>query len=130
MSRALDDLSPRFKPLAIELLARLVEAGISVMIVDTLRTQAEHEANLAKGVSWTQHSKHLDGDAIDVCPYEVYSLHGPDKLQWDYGDPIWAKIGSIGERLGLRWGGRWNQKDLGHFEFQEPKPNVGPLRNA
>jgi peptidoglycan L-alanyl-D-glutamate endopeptidase CwlK len=117
MSRRLDDLDPRFRPLAIELLAGCVEAGIPVMIIDTLRTPEEHRANLATGVSWTKHSKHLDGLAIDICPYDTYQLHGPDKLQWNAGDPVWQKIGAIGESLGLRWGGRWKQKDVGHFDF-------------
>lgn len=117
MSRKLDDLSPRFKPLAVLLLARLTEAGIAVMVIDTLRTPEEHAANLAKGVSWTKHSKHLDGDAIDVCPYAIYDASGPDKLAWDAGHPIWVKVGAIGEALGLRWGGRWAVKDMGHFEF-------------
>jgi len=117
MSRRLDDLDPRFRPLAVELLARCVEAGIPAMIIDTLRTPEEHQANLAKGVSWTKHSKHLDGLAIDVCPYDTYQLHGPDKLQWNAGDPVWQEIGAIGESLGLRWGGRWKPKDLGHFEM-------------
>ncbi len=120
MSRRLDDLDPRFRPVAIELLARCVEAGIQVMIIDTLRTPEEHQANLASGVSWTRHSKHLDGLAIDICPYDMYQLHGPDKLRWNAGDPVWQKIGAIGESLGLRWGGRWKQKDMGHFEFVEP----------
>jgi len=117
MSRKLDDLSDRFRPKAFELLARLTEAGIPVMIVDTLRTPEEHAANLAKGVSWTKHSKHLDGDAIDICPYSVYALYGADKLMWDSGDLIWTRIGPIGEALGLRWGGRWKQKDMAHFEW-------------
>jgi len=120
MSRALDDLSPRFRPKAVELLARLVEAGIHVLIVDTLRTPEEHAENLRKGVSWTTRSKHLTGDAIDIVPYETYALHGHDKVQWDSGDPIWTRIGAIGESLGLRWGGRWKQKDMGHFEYVEP----------
>lgn len=125
MSRALNDLSPRFRPLAMELLARCVEAGIPVCIVDTLRTPAEHAANLAKGVSWTTRSKHLDGDAIDICPYAVWDAHGPDKLLWDAGDPIWAKLGPIGEALGLRWGGRWKVKDMGHFEYvASPQPTT------
>lgn len=117
MSRRLDDLSPRFKPLAIELLARCVEAGIPVLVIDTLRTPAEHAANLARGVSWTTRSKHLDGDAIDICPFDVYQLHGPDKLQWNGADPVWSRLGAIGEQLGLRWGGRWRVRDLGHFEY-------------
>ena len=117
MSRSLSDLHLKFKPIAFELLARCVEAGISVMVIDTLRTLAEHEENLAKGVSWTKRSRHLDGLAIDICPYSVFELHGPDKLQWDENDPIWKKIGEIGEALGLRWGGRWAKKDMGHFEL-------------
>lgn len=120
MSRRLDDLDPRFRPLAFELLARFTEAGIAVMIIDTLRTQKEHEANLAKGVSWTTHSKHLDGLAIDVCPYQEYLNTGPDKLAWDVANPQWASMGRIGEELGLRWGGRWKQRDLGHFEYVQP----------
>lgn len=116
MSRRLDDLSPDFKPLAIELLARCVEAGLSVMIIDTLRTPAEHADNLARGVSWTTRSLHLTGDAIDICPYAQYDAHGADKLLWEAGDPIWQKIGAIGEALGLTWGGRWTKKDMGHFQ--------------
>lgn len=128
MSRKLDDLSPRFRPLAVELVARCVEAGLAVVIVDTRRTPAEHAANLAKGVSWTPHSKHLDGDAIDLVPYAVYDAHGPDKLLWDAGDPIWQKLGAIGEGLGLRWGGRWKQRDMGHFEYVAPA--VTPTQRA
>lgn len=119
MSRKLDDLSPRMKPLAIELIARCVEQGIMVMIVDTLRTPAEHTENLKNGVSWIKRSKHLDGNAIDLAPYEQYALHGPDKLKWDASDPVWLKIGQIGEQVGLLWGGRWvKTPDLGHFELR------------
>lgn len=120
MNRSLDALSPRFKPLAIELLARTVEQNIPVLIIETLRTPEEHAANLAKGVSWTQHSKHLDGDAIDICPYAQYDEHGGNKLQWDAADPIWAKLATIGRSLGLRCGYDWQQKDCGHFEYVAP----------
>lgn len=116
MSRAINDLAPEFKGKAIELLARFCEAGIPVLIVDTLRTPEEHAQNLANGTSWIKHSKHLDGLAIDVCPYALYDLHGPDKLQWDGRDPVWQKLGAIGKKLGFVWGGDWKVKDLGHFE--------------
>lgn len=119
MSRALDDLDPRFKPLALELLARAVEAKIPVLIVDTLRTPAEHALNLANGVSWTTHSKHLDGLAIDIVPYSLFTLApGGDKLEWDSAHPAWQTLGAIGKRLGLRWGGDWaTKRDMGHFEY-------------
>lgn len=119
MSRALDDLSPRMRPLVDRFLAKLMEARIPVMIVDTLRTPAEQAENVAKGVSWTLNSKHLTGDAIDVAPYDIYDLHGPDKAEWDETDPIWLKIGPIGQACGLKWGVIKGGKriDLGHFEF-------------
>ena len=127
MSRKLDDLSLAFKPFAMELLARCVEARIAVMVIDTLRTPEEQAENIRKGVSWTTNSRHLTGDAIDVCPYSQYDLHGPDKLQWDGGDPIWTKVGRIGTSLGLVWGGDWVVRDLGHFEL----PRTGaPVRRA
>src|SRR5688572_9803325 len=98
MSRKLDDLSSDLKPKVFELLARLTERGFAILIVDTLRTESEHAANLAKGVSWTARSKHLPrklrgwptsdvnaekSDAIDLCPWEHYDAHGPDKLGWE-----------------------------------------------
>lgn len=124
MSRSLDDLDYRIRPTVFEFLARCAEAGVPVMVIDTLRTPEEQAINIAKGVSWTTNSKHLPQPesgkslAIDVAPYAVYELHGPDKLQWDGNDPVWEKIGRIGEKLGLKWGGRWKVKDLGHFEYQ------------
>lgn len=106
-----------FRPLATEFLARLTEDGILVMIVDTLRTIEEHTDNLTNGTSWTQRSLHLDGLAIDVAPYSQYKLHGGNKLQWDSEDSVWTKIGRVAERVGLDWGGRWqNHPDLGHVE--------------
>ena len=117
-SRKLDDLSPAFRPKAVEFLARLTEAGIHVLIVDTLRSAAEQQENIAKGVSWTLHSKHLTGDAIDIAPFAQYVLHGDNKVQWDVTDPIWMKLGTLGESCGLVWGGRWMKTpDLGHFEL-------------
>jgi len=121
MSRALDDLSPRMRPVADRFLAKLMEARIPVMIVTTSRTQAEQEDAVKRGVSWTLKSKHLTGDAIDVAPYDIYDLHGPDKAEWDEDDPIWLKIGAIGQECGLKWGvvnAKGQRKDLGHFELR------------
>lgn len=130
MSRKLDDLSDRFRPKAMEFLARLTEAGIHVLVVDTLRTPQEHAHNLMMGTSKTALSKHLDGrarglphkgsDAMDVCPFETYSLAGPDKLNWDVTNPVWKRIGEVAEGVGLRWGGRWRSPhDPGHVEYAE-----------
>lgn len=125
MDTRLDSLDPRFKPLAIELLARLVEARLPVLIVNTRRTQVEQDAAIARYVSWVKHSLHQDGLAIDLAPYSVFALHGDDKVQWDPHDPAWLKMGEIGEALGLEWGGRWAHADMGHFEYIEAQPPIG-----
>jgi hypothetical protein len=125
MSRKLDDLDSKFKPIVFEFLARLTEAGIHVVIVDTLRTIEEQKENVLKGVSWTMSSKHLPqapemkSHAIDIAPYEEYKLHGPDKLQWNDKDPVWQRIGFVGQALGMKWGIVLSKKhtDLGHFEY-------------
>lgn len=123
MSRLLNDLDYRIRNVAFEFFARCAEARLPLMLIDTLRTEEEQKDNIARKVSWTMNSLHLpqkpDGKALafDVCPYAVFQLHGPDKLQWDSSDPAWMKIGAIGEALNLRWGGRWKQKDMGHFEY-------------
>lgn len=130
MSRALDDLDDRIKPLAFELIARAAEHGIPLLLVDTLRTPAEQAVNVARGVSWTLHSRHLpqppDGKALafDVVPYSLYNDNGPDKLNWSEDHPSWAIIGQIGLKLGLTWGvtRSGTRIDLGHFEWRVPDP--------
>lgn len=130
MSRALNDLDSRLRPIAFEHIARCIEAKVPVMIIDTLRTIEEQKVNIANGVSWTLNSKHLPNPpemkalAYDLCPYEVYNTDGPDKLNWNEKHRDWQIIGSIGESLGLKWGLIKLVKtvqiryDLGHFEYK------------
>ena len=126
-SRKLDDLQPKMKLKAFELLARCLEIGIPLVIVTTLRDSTEQAQKVKDGLSWTLNSRHLpqapDGKslAIDVCPYEKYLLHGDDKLMWDDSDPSWQKIGNIGTSLGLKWGvvTKRVHRDLGHFEWRD-----------
>ena len=134
VDRSLDSLSPRFRPLVDRFLARLVEAKIPVMIVSTLRTAAEQAEAVRTGHSKVKHSKHQDGDAIDVVPYSQYAIHGDNKLLWDTTDPIWLKIGAIGESVGMRWGGRFPPLntigvgwDPGHFEYLESPPRTSTV---
>lgn len=124
MGRLLNELNPTFRPKADALLARFTESELMVMIVCTGRTQAEQDAAVASGHSKVAHSRHQDGMAIDVCPFDVYMLHGADKLKWDGTDPVWKRIGEIGKLdLSLRWGGDFHPLnavgvgwDPGHFE--------------
>jgi hypothetical protein len=84
-----------------------------VLIIETRRTEAEHQANLAAGRSWTKHSKHIDGLAIDVG-----LIARLKEKNWNPEHPDWLRLGEIGEACGLKWGGRWKQTpDFVHFEF-------------
>ena len=122
MSRLLSDLDPAFLPLAQSLLEKCAEAGHPVAIVETRRSLAQHEANVKAGKSWTKRSRHCDGLAIDVCPKELINTPG-----WVPDSPVWETVGEIGEALGLRWGGRWKQRDMVHFEMREPvQPTPNP----
>ena len=134
-TRALNDLSTDFRPLVRTLISNLVERDIMHIIVQTSRTLSEHQQNIAAKTSWVSLSKHLPralrgfpaselnagkSDAIDLCPYASWIEYGPKKLNWDATDPAFTIMGELGEALALRWGGRWQQKDLGHFELLFP----------
>lgn len=124
MSRALSDLDPRFRPFAFELIARLVERNLLVIIVCTGRTAAEQALAVKSGRSQVAHSKHQDGLAIDLAPWDTWMAHGSNKVAWEHDNPAWRIMGEIGEGLGLRWGGRFKPVgvdgvgwDPGHFEL-------------
>lgn len=127
----LDLLHPDFRALAVLFLARCAERRIPVVIVETWRSEEAHQEDLENGRSWIAKSKHQNtivrslggvkladpaGLAIDIAPYETYELHGANKLEWDADDPIWQALGELGEGVGMKWGGRWKVKDLGHFQ--------------
>lgn len=138
MSRLVDDLCPRFRPGAFEVIARLIEQKFPILIVDTLRTIEEQQNNIARKVSWTMNSLHLPqtrcfacgarinsfgttglSHAIDVVPYEVYQVHGPDKVSWDVSHPAWEALHKITAIVpGVSWGGNWSKKkDYSHIEL-------------
>ena len=64
-----------------------------------------------KSITWTLESKHLQGRALDLIPLR----HG--STWWMAPNPVWTRMGEIGEAHGLSWGGRWKHKDSPHFEM-------------
>ncbi|MBL7872702.1 MAG: M15 family metallopeptidase [Cyclobacteriaceae bacterium] len=111
----LDALHPYFKEKITKLIATCKRKGIELAIVESYRTVAKQNEYKAMGKKYTRatggHSKHQYGLAIDVVPV-IDSI-----AQWDNAR-LWKKIGSMGEQLGLRWGGRWRTLyDPGHFEW-------------
>jgi hypothetical protein len=111
---SLRDLDPRFAPLARWFVRVLQSAGVRVTVTSTRRSpaaQAElyrrYKAGLSKyPAAPPGHSTHGLGVAID--------LH--------LEPPVYAQAGALWERLGLTWGGRFN--DQVHFDLR-PRGRAG-----
>jgi hypothetical protein len=111
----LNALHPFFRDRVIELVNACKRKGIELAIVETYRTPSKQREYKTMGRNYTNSgagkSKHQYGLAIDVVPI-VNSV-----AVWDNA-ALWRKIGVTGEKLGLRWGGRWRRPyDPGHFEW-------------
>ena len=111
----LNSLHPYFRDQIIQLLNACKSQGIELEIVEAFRTHAKQGEYFGMGRKYTRslggQSKHQYGVAIDVVPMV------DDVPQWD-NQHLWKKIGMIGEKLGLRWGGRWRAPyDPAHFEW-------------
>jgi hypothetical protein len=110
-----DALHPYFREKVLTLIEVCKTKGIDLAIVETYRTRAKQNEYRSMGRIYTRSgggkSKHQYGLAIDVVPVV-------DSVAVWHDAALWKKIGSAGERLGLRWGGRWRHPyDPGHFEW-------------
>lgn len=76
------------------------------------RSIEDQKRLIRDGKSWRLDSLHLTKLAHDIILFD-----GPDPI-WDCDEYEW--LGIKAEELGLVWGGRWKQKDGGHFEYANP----------
>jgi len=111
----LQALHPYFRDKINQLIAACAAKGITLAVVESYRTIAKQNEYKGMGRKYTNskggRSKHQYGLAVDLVPI-VDSV-----AVWDDA-ALWKKIGVTGERLGLRWGGRWRKPyDPGHFEW-------------
>jgi hypothetical protein len=111
----LNSLHPYFRDRIVELIHQCKAQGIELAVVESFRTHAKQAEYFGMGRKYTRSkggkSKHQYGLAVDVVPI-IDSV-----AVWD-NTSLWKKIGVIGEKLGLRWGGRWRAPyDPAHFEW-------------
>jgi peptidoglycan L-alanyl-D-glutamate endopeptidase CwlK len=111
----LNSLHPYFRDQILQLINACRSQGITLEVVESFRTHAKQGEYFGMGRKYTRSSggksKHQYGLAVDV----VAVVDGVP--QWD-NLHLWRKIGVTGERLGLRWGGRWRAPyDPAHFEW-------------
>lgn len=131
-SRKLTDLHPLMQPIVTRLLANARAAGIDLLVTCTYRSNAEQAAlyaigrtkpgrivtNAKPGSSY--HNTTKDGKpaalAVDVVP-----LRG-GKPVWSASDPVWKKVGEMGEKVGLEWAGRWARfREFPHFQHSDAR---------
>jgi len=111
----LDALHPYFRDRIKQLIIDCEAQGIHLAVVESYRTHAKQNEYKVMGRKYTNsgagRSRHQYGLAVDVVPM-VDSV-----AQWD-DKALWKRVGVTGEKLGLRWGGRWKKPyDPGHFEW-------------
>ena len=91
-------------------------------VIEGLRNVETQREYVAKGVSKTMKSKHLEGKAVDIAPYPI---DYDDIERFVYlGGFILGVASQIGVKL--RWGLDWDRdtytkdtgfRDIGHFEL-------------
>jgi len=116
----LELLKPKIKELAEKLVDECKKLGHQITITQTLRTIEEQDALYAQGrtkpgniVTKAKggYSLHNFGVAFDICPI----ING--KAAWN-DNALFNKIGEIGMKIGLEWGGTWTSfPDLPHFQY-------------
>lgn len=122
MSRDLNDLDDRLRPIVDQLISNCAQAGVMLTVITTLRTMSEQEQAVRAGVSWTMNSKHLPQPpddkslAVDLVPTDYIAMKG-----WNPAGPKWWIIAQNAVALGLRSGMDWEGVGL---------PPVGTTRHA
>jgi len=123
-SRDLADLHPLVAAKARGLLAQCQAQGIDLLVTSTYRDAAAQAKLYAQGRTApgriVTHAKpgqsfHNWRVAFDIVPLRhgkpVWGTAGEDGA-------LWAKVGGLGEAVGLEWAGRWRKfREYPHFQF-------------
>jgi len=120
-SRKIEDLSPAMIKKYYEFRDECDRQNLNdIIITCTLRTKVEQKELVAQKKSKTMNSKHLSGNAFDfLIIHNGKVVDDPNK---------YLPYGLIGEKLGLRWGGRFGDDpttiniegwDAGHLELKD-----------
>lgn len=117
--RDLNELHPKVKELAEKLLEECSKQGLNIKIGETYRSVARQDYLYAQGRTRT-------GNIVTNAKGESMSSYHQWRLAFDifnnvkgdeYNVQILNKVGAIGRKLGLEWGGDWATfKDTPHFQ--------------
>ena len=120
-SRNLEELRPAVRRRVEAFLEAAKGEGIDLLVTSTYRDFESQQAlydqgRTAPGKIVTNakpgQSYHNFRCAVDVVPLRF------GKPVWDAKDPIWQRVGALGEMAGLEWAGRWQKfPEMVHFQY-------------
>lgn len=120
MTRDLNELHPKVKELAIKLLEECKKQGMNIGISETYRSVERQDYLYAQGrtrpgaiVTYTRGSQRQSYHQWRLA-FDVYNnVRGAE-----YDSNILKRVGAIGMKLGLEWGGSWSGfYDTPHFQY-------------
>lgn len=122
MSRDLSVLHPELKQKITELAESCLKEGLKIGIAETWRSVEEQDELYAQGrtkpgniVTYARGSSYSSMHQWYIA-FDFYRNDGRGAYSND--DGFFSKIGAIGEKLGLEWGGRWTSPvDMPHFQL-------------
>ena len=82
--------------------------GVPLVVISGVRTPAAQARLIRAGRTTAVRSRHLTGRAVDVQVLGFTTAQLPAAF--------WNWLGSVGEAVGLTWGGRFTRVDLNHFQ--------------
>ena len=141
--RNVSQLHPMLQKKVVQLQAECKKQGIIIGIGECLRTVAEQDALYAKGRTKpgnkvtnaqgkTYSSMHQWGVAFDF--YLKMDVDGDGVASDDSfnnATKLFNKVGAIGKKLGLEWGGDWKSPvDLPHFQLPDWGSTASKLKSA
>jgi peptidoglycan L-alanyl-D-glutamate endopeptidase CwlK len=117
----------------------LEQEGITIRVVQGLRTVAEQDALYAQGRTTPGKivtnckggfSYHNYGLAVDVVPSQ-FAPDQPYNPDWNSAHPAWKRMEAVGQSLGLDSGATWRSfPDAPHFQISGKFPEGAPNDKA
>ncbi len=121
-SKEIKYLHPTLQRAANELIKRCKQSGIRIIITSTYRDNEYQNTLYAKGrmTAGKIITNARGGESIHnyALAFDFAPLLSNGQIDWSGKDPQWRKVGEIGAKMGLEWGGNWKGfVDLPHFQF-------------
>jgi len=114
--KGIDALHPDVKPLALELINQASQVSINIYLTETFRPASIQQKYYNQG------RKSPGSIVTNAQPLQSYHQYGlafdiafKGSISYPNDNALWQKVGEIGEKTGLIWGGRFNDKP--HFEY-------------